>query len=1153
MFIGRNCMAVKEGRTELLSILEKGIELARKKGVLVRINRKWLGVTYGLQVSFWDRYGFILSMMVGSLALVLVIVWCWNIRLRKEVQRRTASLVHSERELRLANEEWERTFDAVPDLIAILDRDYRIQKMNRAMSNVFSLDKAPGKDMKCYEVFHGLSEPPSYCPHAVLLMDGREHAMEIYEKRFGANFLVSVSPLMDSAGQLTGSVHIARDITERKRREKKMECLSAMRENLLRATRFSEKMDIIKTSVNSLYGKAIFRIWMIDEESEGIDTSFADPKGTLKIRKTIATLPFTLVANSCDCLPAESSADWDSYESDCMEHLIIGNVFREVFDGHKKEGIPANHYFVGYPILSNAGSPIGVFLFLWKNSNSIINTNILESVVAATTHVFCAEKSSRNLRVSEKRYRELFESLMDVYFKTDTSGKIKMVSPSVKSMMGFLPEEILNTDAAGYWVNSIQMNQFTKEVQENDTLHNRDVLLKKKDGSSFWASCNAKQIKDTRGNFAGVEVILRNVTENKLAEELMRIQRDLSIALIHARDFNEALNICLDAALKIKEVNCGGIYLVDQDTGGLDLKVHREMPPDFVNAVFHLDCDSPQARMLSTGQSIFQPYEAMMDCFGYAPSDRKHLNSFGLRAVAVIPMSLDGEIIGCLNVASVTDDGFSEFSKSNLETIAGQMAAALVKIEVDQALRVNQRNLKTLFESLDDFLFILDDSGCIIKTNPAVESRLGYPVDELANMHVVQVHPPERQQEAAEIVQQMLAGQIEFCPIPLMARDGILIPVETKVTKGTWNDRPALFGISRDITSRLEAEEAKRTSEARLMAAIETIGEGFVIYDNEDRLVLCNNKYLEIYRDSADLIKPGARFEDIIRQGAYRGQYSDAKGDIENWIAKRLFQHQHCDLSLEQKLGDGRWLRIEERKMEDGSTVGFRVDITDIKRSEELLRRALKEKETLLREIHHRVKNNLAVISSMLNLQVKHNKNKVVRESLEESCSRVRSMALIHETLHQTNDLSVVQLKDYVRKLIRDLLSVYENFSDQFSIEYDIGDVDLDLNQAVYCGLIINELVTNSLKYAFVGKKKGTIHILARQIGDDGIQLSVKDDGIGLPPTVDWRNARTLGLRLIALMAEQLHGSLELNSQNGLETVIQWKSSLLKTTPRMAS
>ncbi|WP_155312482.1 PAS domain S-box protein [Desulfosarcina ovata] len=724
----------------------------------------------------------------------------------------------------------------------------------------------------------------------------------------------------------------------------------------------------------------------------------------------------------------------------------------------------------------------------------------------------------------------------------------------LEQVMGYSPEEVLNTYARQYWVHPEQRDQLVREIQDKDAVRGKEILLRKKGGSTLWASVNAKQLKDDQGNFMGAEVMLRDVTKKKQAEELMLTQRDLSIALSSICDFKKALEICLDTALKLEEVDGGAIYLIDSNSGCLDLVVHRNLSTDFVNAVSHLDKESLQVKLVSKGESIFQPYAKMASSFSYScGANRKIVHSAGIRALAVIPMSDDGKIFGCLVVSSTATDQLSSFSRYCLETVAGQMAAALSRIKIDQYLRSSRHNLKTLFESIDDFLFILDDTGRIIKTNPAVESRLGYASDELIGMDVTQVYPQNSQNGSHAAVRQTPISSATFHPNSimrpddhLMPRAGQAIPVETKINQGIWDGKPAFFAISRDITLRLKAEEAKRISEERLMAAIDAIDEGFVIFDKNDRLVMCNNKFLDIYKVSADMIKPGAKFEDFIRKGAYRGQYLDAEGDVENWVTEQMVTHRCGGENFEQRIYGDRWIRIAERKMEDGSMVGFRVDVTDIKRSEDLLRNALMEKEILLKEIHHRVKNNLAVISSMLNLQIKNNANKVVQESLKESRSRVRSMALIHETLHQANNLSAVRLRDYISKLIRDLLSVYEHFSDQFSIEYDIEDVYLDINQAVYCGIIINELVTNSLKYAFADNERGIIRISAKTQPNHEIELSVKDNGAGLPPGFNWEKTRTLGMRLISLMVEQLHGSMKASHQGGLKTVIRWKSSLQK-------
>ena len=1145
LFVGQSAMAVKEGDTVIVDMLNRGIARARKQGILERITRKWLGVSYASKTSFWDVYRLPLALTAAAIGVVLVLVWLWNIHLRKEVDRKTLALRQSEEMLRRAIEEWERTFDAVPDLIAILDRDYRVLKMNRAIAETFNISHLETTDLRCHEIIHGLTEPPAFCPHARLLEDGCEHTAEFHDDRRGKDYRVTVSPLVDGAGQLTGCVHVARDITERKGQERQIESLTTMREALLRSTRLADKMGIIIRCMHDLFETLSVRVWMIDTAGKcGTPPGRIDGQPAKRLT-TIDGIALCLVGASPPPLPEAAVDRWNTYETGCLEQLLTGDASPVAFDE-----MPTA---VGYRLLSAGGQPIGAALFSGQRSTTTANNHLLATIASAVTHVLRAELSADALRQSERRHRELFESLIDVYFRMDVDGTITMVSPSVEPLMGYVPEALIGRRAADFWAKPDLVDRFWDDLRDNDILHNREVLLRKNDGTLFWAACNSKVLRDADGEIIGVEVMARDVTEQKQVDELMRIQRDLSVSLIHASDLDEALAVCLDAALNVDGVSGGGIYLMDDTGGNLNLMAHRNLPPAFVAMVSHLDHTSPQIAMVSRGASIFQSYDAMMDAFNFSPAERQLHQGFGISAVGAIPMSHAGRVIGCLNVASTTRRGFSRIARSNLEVIAGQMAAALVKINIDQALKTSQRNLETLFANLDDFLFILDATGHICKTNPVVERRLGYTAGELKEMLVTDVHPPERRQEAADTVERMLAGELDICPIPLMTRDGRLIPVETKVTMGSWNGRPALFGISRDISLRLAAEEARRVSEARLLAAIDAIDEGFVIYDKDDRLVMCNSKYQEIYKDSAEFIRPGARFEDIIRDGAHQGQYADADENVDRWVDWRVERHRRCDRSLEQRLGDGRWLKIVERRMEDGSTVGFRVDITDMKRSEALLRKALQEKETLLREIHHRVKNNLAVVASMLNLQIKHNPNRIVQHCLQESRARVRSMALIHETLYQTDELSAIPIRDYVRKLMRDLLSVYDGANTKITIDDDLGELQLDLNQAVYCGLVINELVTNAMKYAFVGKAAGTIRISATRDARNEITLRVTDDGVGLPPAFQWQNSQTLGLRLISLMVEQLHGTLELETHNGLDVVIKWKSSLERKRNRIAS
>jgi len=210
---------------------------------------------------------------------------------------------------------------------------------------------------------------------------------------------------------------------------------------------------------------------------------------------------------------------------------------------------------------------------------------------------------------------------------------------------------------------------------------------------------------------------------------------------------------------------------------------------------------------------------------------------------------------------------------------------------------------------------------------------------------------------------------------------------------------------------------------------------------------------------------------------------------------------------------------------------------------EEKLQSSLSEKEFLIKEIHHRVKNNLQIISSLLNLQAGAIKDKEAREKYRESVGRVKSMAHIHEMLYQTKNLSNIKADEYLNELVNYIGSTY-NVGKKIKVKLSI-DPDLkriDMNRAVPCGLLINELLSNAFKYAFKNKKNGSIHVDFKLLKKQShkFQLSVKDDGIGLPGKVNIDSPDTLGLQLVQTLAEQLDGTLKVNHKKGTEFIIQF-------------
>lgn len=217
-------------------------------------------------------------------------------------------------------------------------------------------------------------------------------------------------------------------------------------------------------------------------------------------------------------------------------------------------------------------------------------------------------------------------------------------------------------------------------------------------------------------------------------------------------------------------------------------------------------------------------------------------------------------------------------------------------------------------------------------------------------------------------------------------------------------------------------------------------------------------------------------------------------------------------------------------------------DITGIKKSENELHRLLNEKDVLLREVHHRVKNNLAVITSLLNLQAEAISDETHKAAFFESRNRIKAMALIHESLYRHEDLSEIRLEGYTKALVDNLLAVYRDVKHRVTIKTQVDNITLSISEGIPCGLILNELISNALKYAFPGDRPGVIHIKASNIKPNDIQLSVQDDGVGMGSEVNVEAPDTLGLKVVSLLAtRQLDGSLDTSTDNGVRTVIQWK------------
>jgi two-component sensor histidine kinase/CheY-like chemotaxis protein len=214
-------------------------------------------------------------------------------------------------------------------------------------------------------------------------------------------------------------------------------------------------------------------------------------------------------------------------------------------------------------------------------------------------------------------------------------------------------------------------------------------------------------------------------------------------------------------------------------------------------------------------------------------------------------------------------------------------------------------------------------------------------------------------------------------------------------------------------------------------------------------------------------------------------------------------------------------------------------EVFERKQAEESLRGSLREKEILLKEIHHRVKNNLAVIGSILSLQSQHVRDEKSLEIFRECENRVKSMSMVHTKLYQSKDLARIDFGAYIKELANDLFLAYRVNPEWVSLSTHTDQVDLDINKAIPLGLVVNELLSNSLKYAFPKEKKGIIEILL-QSENGRITLKVKDNGVGMAKELDFSNTKTLGLQLVMALVQQLKGIIEVQRDQGTEFLIRF-------------
>ena len=461
-----------------------------------------------------------------------------------------------------------------------------------------------------------------------------------------------------------------------------------------------------------------------------------------------------------------------------------------------------------------------------------------------------------------------------------------------------------------------------------------------------------------------------------------------------------------------------------------------------------------------------------------------------------------------------------------------------------QALVESEAKYRSLFDSSTDGIFILDLDGNFIDANKTAYERLGYSREEFLSLNIRKLDHPSFIPRVPERFKQIREHGVAVFESGHLRKDGSIMPVEVNSRLLEYKEKQVYFSVIRDITDRKRTEEALQASEERFRGLVESTSDwvweidqkGVYTYVSPQIRNLLGYAPEEVIgKKPFDLmpIDEAQRTAEVFKSSAAN------KGPIRN--LENFNRHKDGRLVVLETSG----VPFYDSHGDFGGYRGIDRDITERKLVEERLEASLREKETLLRELYHRTKNNMQVISNLIDLQVLGVNDEKTLKLFKETQNRIKTMALVHEKLYQSKDLSNLNLKDYIGDLANALLGSYQLSGDRINLKLDVEPISVSIDTATPCGLIINELMSNSLKHAFPGDRRGEVSLVLHQSEKGEIDMRFSDNGIGLPKGFDFKNTRSLGLTLVRnLSVKQLEGTVEVTTEHPTEFHIKFREPL---------
>ncbi len=756
-----------------------------------------------------------------------------------------------------------------------------------------------------------------------------------------------------------------------------------------------------------------------------------------------------------------------------------------------------------------------------------------------------------------QRLALITENANDVILLFDASMRIVEVNERVRSLYGWPPEEMrgmtleeLHPPETRPGAPAIFQRIFRGEG-EGGLFETRHL---KRDGTLLPVEVSARPVSigETRYQL----VMVRDITQRRAHEaEIQRLNRlyaalsQVNEAIVRAATRDEFLNdVCHSL------VNHGGFAMAwvawrQPETGEVAPVAERG---DRASHLENLAALSRSAGIPfgTAGQAILTNHPFACADHLDDPSVRlwhQELARAGFSSALSVPVRRSGSAVGALTVYTNEAGSFGPLEIALLEKAATDIAFGIENLDAQQrrreaesALKESEERLRLALSAAQQGLFDLDlVTGRAIVT-PEYATMLGFDpgvFEESNDAWRERLHPEDRPGATAAF-RDYIAGRradyrVEFRQRTSAGGYKWILSVGRIVAREADGTPLRLLGTHTDITDRKDYEATILATQNRLAGTLDAIPD--LLFE-----MGLDGRYYSSHSPSPDLlVAPEAELAgksvlEVMPKEAAEGVLASLR---EAAVSGRSLGRQ-IELPL---AGGSTWfeLSVARAPRTPGEAPRFVVlsrDINARKRTEEALRASLHEKEALLREVHHRVKNNLQVITSLLRLETSRSGDDGTRLVLRDMQGRIRSMALLHETLYRSGNFAQVDLGDYLRQLATQLFRGQNTDPARITLALDLARVSLSIDQAIPSGLIVNELLTNSLKYAFP-EERGEVRVALDLAPGSLIRLTVSDTGRGLPPDFESRRTASLGLQLVADLARQLMGSLDIHPKPATFTI----------------